>query len=204
MTDDASAPSPSGCPPSAPTTATPSIDEYAWLADKDDPETIAYLEAENAYTDAATAHLAALRETLFDEIKSRTQETDLSVPTRKGGYWYYTRTVEGQQYGIQCRRAVAAGRDRPAGHRRRRPAATARRCCSTATCWPRATSSSRSARSTSARTGSRLAYSTDFAGDERFTLRVKDLRTGEVLRRRGARTRSTAAPGRPTAPRCST
>ncbi|MBX6724347.1 MAG: oligopeptidase B, partial [Dactylosporangium sp.] len=85
------------------------IDEYAWLRDKDDPDTIAYLKAENEYTEAVTAHLAGLRERLFEEIRRRTQETDLSVPTRKGGYWYYTRTVEGQQYAIHCRRAVRPG-----------------------------------------------------------------------------------------------
>ncbi|HEV2088013.1 MAG TPA: hypothetical protein VGR21_06855, partial [Cryptosporangiaceae bacterium] len=56
------------------------VDPYAWLADKDDPDTIAYLTAENAYTEKRTTHLAALRETLFEEIKTRTQETDLSVP----------------------------------------------------------------------------------------------------------------------------
>ena len=103
------------------------------------------------------------------------------MPARKGGYWYYTRTVEGQQYGVHCRRAVRDGRDR---RRRSAPTAprwTARRCCSTATCWPRGTTSSPSAPSTSARTARWLAYSTDFAGDERFTLRVKDLTTGEVL-----------------------
>jgi oligopeptidase B len=61
------------------------IDEYAWLADKDDPDTIGYLTAENAYTDAATAQLAPLREQIFTEIKARTQESDLSVPVRKGG-----------------------------------------------------------------------------------------------------------------------
>ncbi|HKA96678.1 MAG TPA: hypothetical protein VKD66_10475, partial [Streptosporangiaceae bacterium] len=73
------------------------IDEYAWLADKDNPETIAYLEAENGYTAEMTAGQAGLRETIFGEIKGRTKETDLSVPTRKGGWWYYTRTVEGKQ-----------------------------------------------------------------------------------------------------------
>ena len=89
------------------------IDPYAWLADKDDPDTIAYLEAENAYTDAATARLAALREQIFDEIKARTQETDLSVPVRKGGWWQYSRTVEGQQYAMHCRRAVRPGEVTP-------------------------------------------------------------------------------------------
>ena len=89
------------------------IDEYAWLANKEDPDTLAYLQAENAYTEAATAHLTELREKIFNEIKSRTKETDLSVPARKGGYWYYTRTVEGQQYGIQCRVPVIEGEITP-------------------------------------------------------------------------------------------
>src|SRR5712692_3127116 len=81
-------------------------DDYAWLADKDSPETIAYLEAENAYTEAMTAGQAGLREAIFGEIKARTQETDLSVPIRKGGWWYYSRTEEGRQYQVYCRRAV--------------------------------------------------------------------------------------------------
>ena len=98
------------------------VDEYAWLADKEDPDTVAYLKAENDYTEAATAHLAKLRDTLFGEIKTRTKETDLSVPSRKGAYWYYTRTVEGQQYGIHCRVAAAPGEARPARHRRRHSA----------------------------------------------------------------------------------
>ena len=82
------------------------IDEYSWLADKENPETIAFLDAENAYTQAMTAGQAPLRDAIFGEIKARTQETDLSVPARKGGWWYYTRTVEGQQYALHCRRAV--------------------------------------------------------------------------------------------------
>src|SRR5829696_3115313 len=89
------------------------IDDYAWLADKSNPETVAYLAAENEYTSARTADQAELRETIFNEIKSRTQETDLSVPSRRSGYWYYTRTVEGQQYGIHCRRAVVEAETAP-------------------------------------------------------------------------------------------
>src|ERR1700748_679339 len=85
------------------------IDEYAWLADKDDPDTIAYLTAENAYAEAATAGLAPLADAIFAEIKARTQESDLSVPVRKGGWWQYARTVEGQQYAVHCRRAVRPG-----------------------------------------------------------------------------------------------
>jgi oligopeptidase B len=84
-------------------------DEYAWLADRDDPDTITYLEAENAFTEAATAALAPLQDQIFAEIKARTQESDLSVPARKGGWWHYARTVEGEQYAVHCRRAVRAG-----------------------------------------------------------------------------------------------
>src|SRR3954465_6884552 len=98
-------------PPVAPRRPTPltahgdtRVDDWFWLRDRDDPEVIAYLEAENAYCEAATAHTAPLQEQLFEEIKGRIQETDLSAPVRKGEYWYYSRTVEGLQYGIHCRK----------------------------------------------------------------------------------------------------
>ncbi len=78
-------------------------DPYEWLRAKDDAEVVAHLEAENAYTDARTAHLASLRDEIFGEIKGRTLETDLSVPARRGEWWYYGRTIAGAQYGIQCR-----------------------------------------------------------------------------------------------------
>src|SRR6266568_6089428 len=122
------------------------IDEYAWLADKENPETIAFLEAENAYTEAMTAGQAGLRDAIFGEIKARTQETDLSVPTRKGGWWYYSRTVAGQQYPVHCRRAVRPDDTGPP----------------------------------MSQDGTLLAYSTDFTGSERFTLRIKNLVTGET------------------------
>jgi oligopeptidase B len=80
------------------------VDEYAWLRDRDDPDVIAYLEAENEYTEATLAHLAPSREMLYDEIRSRVVETDMSVPVRRGPYWYYSRTVEGLNYPIHCRR----------------------------------------------------------------------------------------------------
>lgn len=84
-------------------------DPYEWLRDKDSPEVIAHLEAENAHTDEATAHLEGLREQLFQEIKGRVQETDLSVPSRRGDWWYYSRSEEGSQYGIHCRAAAEPG-----------------------------------------------------------------------------------------------
>ncbi|ROP30813.1 S9 family peptidase [Couchioplanes caeruleus] len=155
-------------------------DEFAWLAEKENPDTIAYLEAENAWTQRATAHLGGLRSTIFEEIKGRTQETDLSVPQRKGGYWYYTRTVEGRQYGIQCRVAAAPDDvDPPAtGDGAPLPGEEVLLdgnelaegkdffALGTFDVTP---------------DGGRLAYSVDFDGDERFVLKVKDLRTGETL-----------------------
>ena len=81
----------------------PVDDPYHWLRDKDDPDTIAYLTAENTYADAWFAPHGDLVETIFGEIKSRIQETDQSVPTFKDGWWYATRTEEGAQYAIHCR-----------------------------------------------------------------------------------------------------
>src|SRR5687767_9723476 len=79
------------------------VDDYEWLRDAENPETLAYLTAENAWAEQQTAHLADLRETIYNEIKDRTQETDLSVPVRHRKWWYYSRTVEGLQYALRCR-----------------------------------------------------------------------------------------------------
>ncbi len=87
------------------------IDDYEWLRDKDDPAVLAHLHEENAYTNARTEHLALLREQVFEEIKGRTRETDLSVPVREGEWWYYTRTVEGKQYGVHCRAPISGPGD---------------------------------------------------------------------------------------------
>ena len=156
------------------------IDEYAWLADKEDPDTLAYLTAENAYTQTATAHLAELRDRIFSEIKNRIQETDLSVPTREGAFWYYVRTVAGQQYAIHCRREVRAGEIAPPDTGDGTPLdgeqvlldgnelAEGHEFFALGTLEV-------------SPDGRWLAYAVDFDGDERFTLRVKDLETGEVL-----------------------
>jgi oligopeptidase B len=80
-------------------------DDWYWLNDRDDPDVIAYLEAENAYTRQVLAPLVGLQERLYDEMRARIQETDASAPNRKGPWWYYSRTVEGLQYAIHCRRA---------------------------------------------------------------------------------------------------
>ena len=80
------------------------IDPYYWLKEREDPEVIAYLDAENEYTDAMTAHTKDLQETLFEEIKGRIKQTDMSVPYKLDEYYYYTRMEEGREYPIYCRK----------------------------------------------------------------------------------------------------
>lgn len=85
-------------------------DPWFWLREKTNPEVIRYLEAENAYTEAATADVKAFGEQLYQEALGRIQQTDLSVPLRRGPFYYYSRTQEGRQYPIICRKpADAAG-----------------------------------------------------------------------------------------------
>ncbi|HUZ54132.1 MAG TPA: S9 family peptidase [Streptosporangiaceae bacterium] len=155
------------------------VDEYAWLADKENPDTIAFLEAENAYTEVMTAGQAGLRETIFGEIKGRTKETDLSVPTRKRGWWYYDRTVEGQQYAVNCRRAVRSDGERPPMTEDGSPLDGEEILLDGNELAGDKPYFSLGAFSISP-DGTKLAYSTDYAGDERYTMRVKDLVTGEI------------------------
>lgn len=85
------------------------VDDFGWLRDGEDEAVIAHLEAENAYTDAALAPVVDLQSTIYDEIKSRIKETDLSVPVVDGDWAYYVRTVEGLAYPIHCRRPAIEG-----------------------------------------------------------------------------------------------
>ncbi|GGJ12862.1 S9 family peptidase [Paenarthrobacter histidinolovorans] len=161
------------------------VDHYEWLRDKESPEVVEHLKAENAYQEAVTAHQEPLRETMFQEIKGRTQETDLSVPSRKDGWWYYSRSVEGKEYSIQCRvlarntgdpvadwtpPAVEAGVELPGEEvlldgnveAEGQPFFSVGGAAVPVD-------------------GNLYAYAVDNSGDERFTLRIKDLRTGELL-----------------------
>ena len=80
------------------------IDNYAWLKDKQNPEVIAYLNAENAYTESVMASTAGLQQTIYDEIVGRMKEDDESYPSFRDGYYYYSRTEKGKQYRTYCRR----------------------------------------------------------------------------------------------------
>ena len=142
------------------------IDNYFWLRDRKDPGTIAYLEAENRYTKEKLQHTEALQAALYAEMLGRMQQTDLSVPVKRDEYFYYTRTEEGKQYAIHCRKKGAAAPEEvlldcnqlAQGHKYFRLGAFI------------ASPNHRL-----------LAYSVDFEGDEKYTVRVKNLDTGELL-----------------------
>ena len=153
------------------------VDPYEWMRDKTDPEVIAHLESENAYADARTAHLGALRQRLVEEFVGHTQETDLSVPVRRGDWWYITRTTAGDDYPRFTRVADAGAMPQVepgvmlAGEQVLLDA--------------QAEAAGHEFYSLGGLTLSPdhnlLAYAVDTAGDERFTLRVLDLSAGEVL-----------------------
>ncbi|HLK18180.1 MAG TPA: S9 family peptidase, partial [Bryobacteraceae bacterium] len=143
------------------------IDNYFWLRDKNNPAVIEYLKAENAYTDALTKNLKPFEEALYQEMLGRIKQTDLSVPSKHDGYFYYSRTEEGKQYPIECRRkgsmdapeeVLIDGNELAKGH----------------------TYFGLSGLQVSDDTNL-LAYTTDVTGYRQYTLHVKDLRTGETL-----------------------
>ncbi|MCU1443052.1 MAG: protease 2 [Cryobacterium sp.] len=177
------------------------IDDYEWLRDKENPEVIAHLTAENAWTDARTSHLELLQEQIFGEIKGRTRQTDLSVPVRRGNWWYYSRTVEGQEYAIHCRAPIADSDDwtppevSPVTERPDAGGSTSSTSvgATTAAGLPgeqillddnaeAAGNEFYSLGSFDLSTdGSRLLYAVDTEGDERYTIRIRSLATGSGL-----------------------
>ncbi|MDO7869418.1 S9 family peptidase [Nocardioides jiangxiensis] len=162
------------------------VDDYEWLRAKDDPEVVAHLEAENAWTQQRTAHLADLRERIFDEIKARTRETDLSVPYRIRGHWYYSRSFEGREYGASCRVPVAGPDDwtppRPAEDSAPdQPALPGEQVLLDLNALADGHDFFSLGGSSIAPDERLLAYATDVVGDERYTIRVLDVGTGEHL-----------------------
>jgi oligopeptidase B len=142
------------------------VDDYYWLRDKGNPEVAAYLEAENACTDAVLRPTEPFRDSLYREMLRRIKETDLSVPYRDGGYVYWARTEEGQQYPILCRRRAPDGPEEVTLDLNQ--LAEGLKYFSLGAY---AVSDD----------GSLLAYSTDVTGFRDYTLFVKDLRSGDLL-----------------------
>lgn len=161
-------------------------DDYEWLREKEDPEVIAHLEAENAWTEHETAHLADLRQTIFDEVKARTLETDLSVPSRMRGHWYYSRSFEGKEYGASCRVAVADPDDwtppQPAESATAdQPALVGEEVLLDLNELAVGHEFFSLGGSSVTPDETLLAYAVDVVGDERYTIRVLDLDTRELL-----------------------
>ncbi|MGE2721370.1 S9 family peptidase [Mycolicibacterium celeriflavum] len=155
-------------------------DPYEWLRDREDPDVIAYLEAENAYTEHATEHLAPLRQAIFDEIKARTKETDLSVPTRRDAWWYYGRSFEGKQYSVHCRCPVADPDDWTPPVLDENTEIPGEQILLDENVEAEGHEFFSLGAASVSLDGNILAYSVDVKGDERYTLRFKDLRTGEL------------------------
>ena len=156
-------------------------DPYEWLRDKDSPGVRSHLDSENAYAEATTADLEPLRERIYGEIKDRTLETDLSVPSRHGDWWYFTRTVEGGAHQVFCRVPVTdPAQWTPPVVEPGTPLDGEETLLDANAASQEHDFYALGAFSVSD-DGSRLAWSEDTAGDERFTIYVKDLTTGQLL-----------------------
>ena len=158
------------------------VDEYEWMRNKESQDTLDYLNAENTYTEAKTAHLKQLTENVFEEIKSRVKQTDMSVPSRAGDYWYYGRSEEGKEYGFSCRIPVSEGQDPwepPVIPEEGKPEGEQILLDNNALAEGHDYFALGAASVT--KSGLFLAYSTDTEGDERFELFIKDLETGKLL-----------------------
>jgi oligopeptidase B len=145
----------------------PREDEYFWLRDKDSPEVTAYLEAENAHTDAVMKGTEAFQDALYKEMLARIKEDDSTVPYRRGRYVYYSRTESGKQYPIHCRRRDEPGAPEEITLDLNRMAEGH----AFLSLGVYAVSDD----------GRLLAYSVDFTGSRDYTLHVKDLESGAVL-----------------------
>ncbi|HLF14111.1 MAG TPA: S9 family peptidase, partial [Bacteroidota bacterium] len=143
------------------------VDDYAWLRQKEDPEVIRHLEAENAFTDSLMKPTEELQEIIYKEMVGRIKETDMDVPYPYGGYLYYTRTEEGKQYSINCRKKDAPGAPEEVILDRNDLAkGLTYMSVGTFTVSP---------------DQNLLAFSIDTSGYEAYDLLVKDLRTGGML-----------------------
>jgi oligopeptidase B len=151
-------------------------DDYFWLREKTNPDVVKHLEAENAYTNALMAPTRELQEELYKEMLGRIKQTDLSVPSRIGEYFYYSRTEEGKQYPYMCRRKGSMS--------------GAEEILLDLNALAQGHSFLGLGSYTVSDDGKWLAYSTDTTGYRQYTLQVKNLETGETLPERIERTGS--------------
>jgi oligopeptidase B len=142
-------------------------DDYAWLREKTSPEVIAFLEQENAYTRAVMKPTEELQAKLYDEMLSHIKETDVSVPFHDKDYFYYSRTEQGAQYPIYCRKHGSLEAEEEVILDMNQLAIGESFMALGAL--------------TVSDDGHLLAYSTDTTGFRQYTLHIKDLRTGQVL-----------------------
>jgi oligopeptidase B len=143
------------------------VDDYFWMRDKQNPDVARYLEAENAYTDAVMKPTEGLQEALYKEMLARIKETDVNVPYRKGGYFYYSRTEQGKQYPIYCRKRGSLDAPEEVTLDLNRLAEGQKFMALGAY--------------QVSDDGTRLAYSTDTTGFRQYTLFVKELGTQALL-----------------------
>jgi oligopeptidase B len=143
------------------------VDNYYWLREKSNPEVVKYLEAENAYTAEMTKDLQPFADSLYKEMLSHVKQTDLAVPVRRGDYLYYTRTEEGQQYPIQCRKKGSM--DAP------------EEVLLDLNQMAKGRKFIGLGNFNVSDDQNLLAYTLDFTGFRQYTLQVKDLRTGQTL-----------------------
>ncbi len=146
-------------------------DDYGWLREKESPEVLDYLRAENAWTAAHMADTEPLQAALYREMLSHIKETDSSVPTKDGEWWYYARTTEGAQYAVYCRKR---------GTRETYESAP-EEVILDVEAMAKGESFMAIGGMTVSDDGNLLAYSTDTTGFRQYTLHVKDLRSGEIL-----------------------
>lgn len=159
-------------------------DDYRWLQKKEDPKVIDYLNGENAYTEAMTTGVQALADKLFAETKGRMKETDLSVPVRRGKYYYYSRTEAGKQYGINCRRLADAQMNYDDK--------AAEEILLDQNELAKGQKFFMVAGSLVSPDDRYMAYLTDTTGYRQFKLQIKDLKTGELLKDTAERVTSMA------------
>jgi len=143
------------------------VDDYFWMREKSNPSVLAHLKAEDAYAESLMKHTAPLQEKLYNEMLSHIKQTDTNVPYRDGGYFYYSRTEEGKQYPIFCRKKGSLEAPEEI-YLDMNELAKGQKFMSLGALSP-------------SNDGNLLAYSTDNSGYRQFTLQVKDLRTGQVF-----------------------